>query len=198
MRVSEGRCFADWTARFKSPWTLILISPVEGVNVPDTGLSAPMVRWSSELAACGMDDPQFSSATLLRNPFAICCSYWIRRSHLSGSPSESESSIPLVFPRLFAGSGVGGGCWAQKRRHWKNMVSWENVRFGYAGGQSRVKTLLVKRKPRSAGSWRDPIPAWSVFVPHSHPIPPSGPQAWAASSKDYHLFKRKYANVDIT
>ena len=62
-----------------------------------------------------------------------------------------------MFPRLSAGSGVGGGWWA-KSVVMENIVFIETTDYGYAGGQSRAKKPLVTRKScvRSVVAWPDP------------------------------------------
>ena len=110
-------------------------------------------------------------ATSLSKPLATCCISWTQRSHLSGPPSESESSTPLVLPRMFAGSGVDGGWWA-------TSVVTKRVLFFYGKCKFPVRRLAVTREKAIGGQnkrvhsvvvWPDPGQArsCSTFAPNA-------------------------------
>ena len=141
----------------------------------------------------GWMTPPVQLATSLSKPLATCCISWIQRSHLSGPPSQSESSTPLVFPRLFAGSGVGDGWLAVGPKivvTEKTLFHLKTTVFGYACGRSRVKKPLV----RSVVAWLDPglEPSCPTTAPSSAVWLP----ARAAMSKGSRLSKEKGAQVN--
>ena len=125
--------------------------------------------WLMEQAACGTVDPS-PACHVIEQAFGKCCISWTQRSHLSGPPSESESSTPLVFSRLSAGSGVGGGWWAKSVVTEKHCFHGKR-KFGNAGGQPRATRQLETRKFCVHSVVACPEPSverdYSIFAPNS-------------------------------
>ena len=72
-----------------------------------------------------------------------------------------------------------------------NAVFKEHVNFGYAGGQSQVKTLLVGKTYVFTASWHGPILARNAVVPHSRPMPQSGFQPGQCCQKGCDFPKKR-------